>query len=90
MSFVLDSLLGGYETTSLLMALAVHFLGKSPTALEQLKVTFSVYHILDQVETEFMVKLIYHFSFSFSWYIAGASEDKKHEAERWLFELGWL
>ncbi|KAJ9687087.1 hypothetical protein PVL29_015800 [Vitis rotundifolia] len=36
-SFVLDSLLGGYETTSLLMALAVHFLGKSPTALEQLK-----------------------------------------------------
>lgn len=37
-SFVLDSLLGGYETTSLLMALVVHFLGQSPTALEQLKV----------------------------------------------------
>ncbi|KAL9457239.1 hypothetical protein AB3S75_006310 [Citrus x aurantiifolia] len=36
-SFVLDSLLGGYETTSLLMALVVHFLGQSPTALEQLK-----------------------------------------------------
>ncbi|KAL9347479.1 hypothetical protein Peur_058845 [Populus x canadensis] len=36
-SFVLDSLLGGYETTSLLMAMVVHLLGKSPTALEQLK-----------------------------------------------------
>ncbi|KAK1291465.1 hypothetical protein QJS10_CPB17g00337 [Acorus calamus] len=36
-SFVLDSLLGGYETTSLLMAMAVHFLGQSPLALEQLK-----------------------------------------------------
>ncbi|KAH9745490.1 cytochrome P450 724B1 [Citrus sinensis] len=36
-SFVLDSLLGGYETTSLLMALVVHFLGQLPTALEQLK-----------------------------------------------------
>lgn len=40
LSFVLDSLLGGYETTSLLMAMAVHFLGQSPTALEQLKVIF--------------------------------------------------
>lgn len=37
-SFVLDSLLGGYETTSLLMAMAVHFLGQSPSALQQLKV----------------------------------------------------
>ncbi|XP_052178609.1 cytochrome P450 724B1-like [Diospyros lotus] len=36
-SFVLDSLLGGYETTSVLMAMAVHFLGQSPTALAQLK-----------------------------------------------------
>ncbi|KAF6153875.1 hypothetical protein GIB67_001108 [Kingdonia uniflora] len=36
-SFVLDSLLGGYETTSLLMAMAVHFLGQSPIALRQLK-----------------------------------------------------
>ncbi|KAL8136660.1 hypothetical protein V2J09_002661 [Rumex salicifolius] len=36
-SFVLDSLLGGYETTSLLMAMAVHFLGQSPLALQQLK-----------------------------------------------------
>uniref|UniRef100_A0A1D1XX81 Cytochrome P450 724B1 n=1 Tax=Anthurium amnicola TaxID=1678845 RepID=A0A1D1XX81_9ARAE len=36
-SFVLDSLLGGYETTSLLMAMAVHFLGHSPTALGQLQ-----------------------------------------------------
>ncbi|KDP45155.1 hypothetical protein JCGZ_15020 [Jatropha curcas] len=36
-SFVLDSLLGGYETTSLLMAMVVHFLAHSPTALHQLK-----------------------------------------------------
>ncbi|KAJ6343231.1 hypothetical protein OIU76_005046 [Salix suchowensis] len=36
-SFVLDSLLGGYETTSLLMAMVVHLLGQSPTASEQLK-----------------------------------------------------
>ncbi|XP_044492916.1 cytochrome P450 724B1-like [Mangifera indica] len=36
-SFVLDSLLGGYETTSLLLAMVVHFLGHSPTALQQLK-----------------------------------------------------
>lgn len=36
-SFVLDSLLGGYETTSLLMAMIVHFLGQSPLALQQLK-----------------------------------------------------
>ncbi|PON44230.1 Cytochrome P450 [Parasponia andersonii] len=37
-SFVLDSLLGGYETTSLLMALVVYFLAHSPSALQQLKV----------------------------------------------------
>ncbi|XP_077252078.1 cytochrome P450, family 724, subfamily A, polypeptide 1 [Tasmannia lanceolata] len=37
-SLVLDLLLGGYETTSLLMALAVYFLERSPPALEQLKV----------------------------------------------------
>lgn len=37
-SFVLDSLLGGYETTSVLMAMVVHFLGQSPTALQQLEV----------------------------------------------------
>ncbi|KAK2647736.1 hypothetical protein Ddye_015225 [Dipteronia dyeriana] len=37
-SFVLDSLLGGYETTSLLMAMVVHFLAHSPTALQHLKV----------------------------------------------------
>ncbi|KAJ6401515.1 hypothetical protein OIU84_016842 [Salix udensis] len=36
-SFVLDSLLGGYETTSLLMAMVVHLLGQSPAASEQLK-----------------------------------------------------
>lgn len=37
-SFVLDSLLGGYETTSLLMAMVVHFLGLSSPAFQQLKV----------------------------------------------------
>ncbi|XWS31117.1 hypothetical protein CRYUN_Cryun23aG0050200 [Craigia yunnanensis] len=36
-SFVLDSLLGGYETTSLLMSMVVHFLSHCPTALQQLK-----------------------------------------------------
>uniref|UniRef100_A0A2N9FNL9 Cytochrome P450 724B1 n=1 Tax=Fagus sylvatica TaxID=28930 RepID=A0A2N9FNL9_FAGSY len=36
-SFVLDSLLGGYETTSILMAMVVHFLSQSPPALQQLK-----------------------------------------------------
>ncbi|XP_058111657.1 cytochrome P450 724B1-like [Magnolia sinica] len=36
-SFVLDSLLGGCETTSLLMALAVLFLGQSPAALQELR-----------------------------------------------------
>ncbi|GAB4825347.1 hypothetical protein Ancab_008219 [Ancistrocladus abbreviatus] len=36
-SFVLDSLLGGYETTSLLLAMVVHFLGHSPSALQQLE-----------------------------------------------------
>ncbi|KAG9446460.1 hypothetical protein H6P81_012588 [Aristolochia fimbriata] len=36
-SLVLDLLLGGYETTSLLMTLVVYFLGNCPTALQQLK-----------------------------------------------------
>ncbi|ONK69329.1 uncharacterized protein A4U43_C05F21710 [Asparagus officinalis] len=36
-SFVLDALLGGYETTSLLMSMAVYFLGHSPPSLEKLK-----------------------------------------------------
>ncbi|CAM8957711.1 unnamed protein product [Rhodiola kirilowii] len=37
-SFVLDSLLGGYETTSLLMSLIVYFLAQSPDVVEHLKV----------------------------------------------------
>jgi cytochrome P450 family 724 subfamily B polypeptide 1 len=41
-SFVLDSLLGGYETTSLLLAMVVHFLALSPPAFQQLKVTISL------------------------------------------------
>ncbi|KAG6527267.1 hypothetical protein ZIOFF_009364 [Zingiber officinale] len=36
-SFVLDALLGGYETTSLLISMVVYFLGQCPSALEQLK-----------------------------------------------------
>lgn len=42
-SFVLDALLGGYETTSILMAMVVHFVAKSPSALEQLKVYIFVF-----------------------------------------------
>ena len=37
-SFVLDTLLAGYETTSVLLSLAVYFLGKSTHCLEELKV----------------------------------------------------
>ncbi|XP_062217739.1 cytochrome P450 724B1-like [Phragmites australis] len=36
-TFVLDSLLAGYETTSILVSMAVYFLGQSPKCLEQLK-----------------------------------------------------
>ncbi|KAK4434795.1 cytochrome [Sesamum alatum] len=36
-SFVLDSLLGGYETTSLLMSMVVFFLDQSPNAAQQLE-----------------------------------------------------
>lgn len=38
-SIVLDIMLGGYETTSTLMALIVYFLQHSPIALAKLKVT---------------------------------------------------
>ncbi|KAL5581657.1 hypothetical protein UlMin_014099 [Ulmus minor] len=37
-SFVLDVILGGYETTSILMAMLVLFLSQCPKALQQLKV----------------------------------------------------
>lgn len=37
-SFVLDSLLGGYETTSLLISMAIYFLAQSTKSLEKLKV----------------------------------------------------
>lgn len=37
-SIVLDLLLGGYETTSILMSMVVYFLGHSPHALDQIKV----------------------------------------------------
>lgn len=38
-SFVLDSLLGGYETTSLLISMVVYFLGQSAQDLDLVKVT---------------------------------------------------
>jgi len=37
-TFVLDSLLAGYETTSVLLSMLVYFVGQSPQCLEQLKV----------------------------------------------------
>lgn len=37
-SFVLDSLLGGYETTSLLISMVVYFLGQSAQDLDLVKV----------------------------------------------------
>ncbi|KZV19410.1 hypothetical protein F511_08751 [Dorcoceras hygrometricum] len=37
-SFVLDSLLGGYETTSLLLAMVLFFLSQDASAVDQLKV----------------------------------------------------
>nr|XP_034593812.1 cytochrome P450 724B1-like [Setaria viridis] len=36
-TFVLDSLLAGYETTSVLLSMLVYFVGHSPKCLEQLK-----------------------------------------------------
>lgn len=37
-TFVLDSLLAGYETTSVLLSMLMYFVGRSPKCLEQLKV----------------------------------------------------
>lgn len=45
-SFVLDSLLGGYETTSLLITMAVYFLVQSPSALNQVKVFILIFHAI--------------------------------------------
>lgn len=44
-SFVLDSLLGGYETTSLLISMLIFFLHQSPTAVHQLKVLSIIFDI---------------------------------------------
>lgn len=41
-SIVLDIMLGGYETTSTLMALIVYFLHHSPIAFAKLKVNTSI------------------------------------------------
>lgn len=40
-SFVLDSLLGGYETTSLLISMVVYYLGQSAQDLDLVKVYHS-------------------------------------------------
>ncbi|KAG0533624.1 hypothetical protein BDA96_04G208600 [Sorghum bicolor] len=37
-TFLLDSLLAGYETTSVLLSMLVYFIGQSPQCLQQLKV----------------------------------------------------
>jgi cytochrome P450 family 724 subfamily B1 len=45
-TFVLDLLLAGYETTYVLISMLVYFLAKSPKYLEQLKVQLaSIYSI---------------------------------------------
>ena len=43
-SFVLDSLLGGYETTSLMISMVVYFLGQSSTDLDLVKVKHHASH----------------------------------------------
>lgn len=55
-SFVLDSLLGGYETTSLLMSMLVFFLHRSPTAVQQLKVKIL------SIENQFYISISYFIS----------------------------
>lgn len=59
-SFVLDALLGGYETTSLLISMAVYFLGQCPPALEQFKVWSLSLHlywlIVKTIPTMFSVR----------------------------------
>ena len=42
-SFVLDSLLGGYETTSLLISMVVYFLGQSAQDLDLVKVIYTCF-----------------------------------------------
>ena len=42
-SFVLDSLLGGYETTSLLISMVVYFLGQSAQDLDLVKVIYACF-----------------------------------------------
>ena len=37
-AFLLDSLLAGHETTSVLLSILVYFIGKSPSIIDQLKV----------------------------------------------------
>lgn len=46
LSFILDSLLGGYETASLLLSMVVYFLGQCSAALHQAKVKRFGFRIL--------------------------------------------
>ena len=39
-AFLLDSLLAGHETTSVLLSILVYFIGKSPSIIDQLKVIY--------------------------------------------------
>lgn len=52
-SFALDCLISGYETTSKILSLLVHFLSQSPAALEKLKVMLCL--------SLFLWKVVYHF-----------------------------
>ena len=46
-SFVLDSLLGGYETTSLLISMVVYFLGQSAEDLDLVKVIHMLFTVME-------------------------------------------
>lgn len=42
-NFVLDSLLGGYETTSLLISMVVYFIGQSAEDMDLVKVIYMLF-----------------------------------------------
>ena len=50
-SFVLDSLLGGYETTSLLISMVVYFLGQSAEDLDLVKVKYMPFFLYCNEDT---------------------------------------
>lgn len=55
-SFVLDSLLGGYETTSLLISMVVYFLGQSAQDLDLVKVVYAcfIFHYCEGTASLFL------------------------------------